>query len=51
MRVKQEKGTERQTKSTPVGLAAQPVSRIRTAEGWRRSHLRKHKLTKVPVKK
>ena len=51
MAVKKEKTTARQSKVQPVGLAAQPVTRIQTAEGWRRSHLRKHKIAKVPVKR
>jgi hypothetical protein len=33
----------RQAKSKQVGLAAKPIARIQTAEGWRRSQLRSRK--------
>ena len=36
-----------QKKPKLAGLAAKPISRIQTAEGWRRSQLRRRKLVKA----
>jgi len=42
--------TKKQTRTSTDGLAAKPVSRIQTAEGWRRSQLRKRKMAKTKAK-
>lgn len=52
MALKKAKGSAAlEKKAKLAGLAAKPISRIQTAEGWRRSQLRRRKLAKVPVKR
>ena len=51
MALKKTKSTAVKAKAQPVGLAAKPITRIQTAEGWRRSQIRRHKLVKATVKR
>lgn len=51
MAIKKVLKTKTIEKPRKVRVAMQPVVRIQTAEGWRRSMLRKHLLATAPVKK
>jgi len=52
MAIKKGKGPSPSSQQTkPVGLVATPHARIQTAEGWRRSMVRRRKSMKAAVKR